>query len=775
MASLSSTFLRSVGAGDKSIDAAGRVKLVTLRELPKSLYATKLAVTTYPSSRRERKAIFNHIEVYKMVETIANKLREAGVRPGTVCAMALPNSFEAIVYFFALQWIGAIAAPIDTTLDTKDFVKQLRSVRAQTLVSPFLDASDAREDALYNSALEASEELKICNWHVYRTINEGVILETGGHAMGSAAWSGGAGDFKLDPDEIAVHVASDVAVLPLSHRALTAAAKSFASTYKLAMGMSTMLIPPIHDIQGILVLIAVFYTGGHLVLPGSNAGDSDKFWELAKTHDISWVSASPEFVMDIYEAHPKRSSSQELSFVRSCGGRMVPDVVTKIEDTLNCPILESCGVAEAAGLATANTLSDSKLGTVGKAVDGVEVAVFSTRTGEMIEKGSSQEGEVAVCGEQVTSGYLVKEITDESIYETQAFGSEGSVGRKTWLATGKRGTMDSAGYLTILDGSSRDLRTAELAAMEEQKRRETAEQERLDARRREEEEARRMEAERTAARNAALAKAGVPEGIDDETADAILARLAAIEANQARLEHELADKHASELEDLRARLEEAESAAERAARGERVTDVLDGRPQVLDVRMEELEAAVMAAAASAEMSANNTREAAKVAREVAESAYGSNQSRDVAITSATGDQGSLTKTVRVALDDVEAAMRNHPAVLHARAFGRKDRRFGAEVFCAIVPKKGARVSEPWLKLHAQSVLPAPMVPKKFYYLDELPMHMSRRELAESPLLKDLSAFSGYTEVKHVKGPAFRPLQRGATVAGPRPMHPQYQS
>jgi hypothetical protein len=51
----------------------------------------------------------------------------------------------------------------------------------------------------------------------------------------------------------------------------------------------------------------------------------------------------------------------------------------------------------------------------------------------------------------------------------------------------------------------------------------------------------------------------------------------------------------------------------------------------------------------------------------------------------------------------------------------------------------------------------------------LPVHISRRELAESPLLKDLSAFAGYSEVKHVKGP-FRPLQRGATVANPRHMY-----
>jgi hypothetical protein len=269
--------------------------------------------------------------------------------------------------------------------------------------------------------------------------------------------------------------------------------------------------------------------------------------------------------------------------------------------------------------------------------------------------------------------------------------------------------------------------------------------------------------------------------MDDATADAILARLAAIEANQARLASDLADKNAAELEDLRLRLEEEEQAADLAAAGGDARGgggMGEAAPVVLDVRMDELEAAVMAAAASAEMSAHNTKAAVQAAKDVAESAYGANQSREVAIASTTGDQGALTKTVRVALDDVETALRSHPAVAHARAFGRKDKRYGAEVFCAIVPKRGARVSEPWLKLHAQSLLPITFVPKKFYYLDELPVGMSRRELSESPLLKDLSAFSGYSEVKgsgaHIRGPAARappaPPGAGGKERPPRPMY-----
>jgi acyl-CoA synthetase (AMP-forming)/AMP-acid ligase II len=635
-------------------------------------------------------------------------------------------------------------------------------VKAQSLVSPYLETSEAREDSLFLATEAAASRLGLLNWHIHRTMNDGVVIEINQY-MGNAAWSGGAGDFKLDPDEVAVHISSPTDAVPLTHRALSAAAKSFVATYDLAINMTTILTAPLHDIHGILILTAVFYSGGHVVLPGSSR-DTSTFWDLASTHDVTWFSASPDDVLDIYEARAAlikpTPSYQHLTFVRSSGGRMAPDIVSKIQDLFDAPVLESYGVPETAGFASSNRQGEAKLGTFGRSVDGASIAIFDTETRAVLPAGSDRKGDIAVTGDQVAMGYLnSSDATEMSMYETE----DPVTGvRETWFATGDRGTIDEDGFLTVL-GDSRNLRAAERAAMEEKIRfaRELSSAE---------EEKRKGEALAAATRSAALERVGVSDadGIDDATADAILARLVTIEANQARLTQDLADKNAAELEELRARLEEAEEAADRAAAADMQMGVASSMgPAVLDMRMDELEAAVMAAAASAENSARNTRQAAAAAKELASSAYGSNQSRAVAIVANTGDQGALTRTVRVALDDVEAAMRSHPAVEYARAFGRKDKRYGAEVFCAIVPKKGARVSEPWLKLHAQSVLPAPMVPKKFYYLDELPLSMSRRELSESPILKDLSEFKGFTEIKgsNIKGPAWP--QKGGRA--PRPM------
>ncbi len=782
------------------------LKLRTLRELPKIRYSTNLAVTAYPSSRRGRKAVFSHVEALKMVEVIAGRMRECGVRPGTVCAYALPTSFEAIIFFYALMWIGAIAAPIDPDLSKDEFEEAIRKTGAVILVYPH----EGDDDELEERCVAATTSLDLIGWGIHRTINEGVKLETYGKLMGTgAAWAGGAGDFKIDPDEICLHLSSAVAVVPLSHGILCNAVKAFTSTYGNAISDSTMMAAPMHTIHGIITIASVLYFGGHIVLPGHGGFTPEKFWEMSKKHGVTWLSASDDQVVTLYEdANNSNASVPKLEFIRIVGEvPIAAEVVQAMEATLGTKCYESYGPVESSGFATTNCDESTKLGSLGTSVPGVSVATFNESTREKCDLG--EVGEVAVSGLNVAQSYYNSpSATEAAIFETESAGEDGEPIIVTWFATGDRGKIDESGYLTVV-GNSRELRATELALMEERRKVEAAEAEKraeaeaeerrialihAEKQREEEERTRRLEEtakqeqeaeerakkekaqaallaadQATASRMAeldererklkemeTLSRMGFanPEDLDEETANAILRRLEQIEANHKRLQADLEERNAVELEEMRRRVLEAEEEAAAAIARDNTLD-----PVMIDVRMEELEAAVMAAAASAESSANNTREAVKAAREVAQSTQNSNRSQPVDIKASTGDQGALTKTVRVALDEVEKAMEKHPAVRAARAFGRKDKKFGAEVFCAIVPKKGARVSEPWLKLFAQSQLAAAMVPKKFFYLSKMPENMTRKELSESPLLQDLSQFSGFTATKpSVKGPNWKSKQ-----------------
>lgn len=798
---------RSESAFHKNLTPADRLeilKLQTLRELPKARYATQLALTELPAGRG-RKVIFSHVEVYKMVETIATSLREAGVRPGTVCAFVLENSVEAIVYFLALQWIGAIASPIDPTASADETITHLKSVKAATVVSPLIDEDDEDDNALFQKMRDVCNSVDVISWHIHRTMNEGVVLEMHGkRASEGAAWSGGAGDFKLEPTESSIRMANveglDTSLtVQLNHRNMASATRAFSDSYELSPSQSTLLLTPVHSIQGLICMLGAMYSGGHIVISGNLDLEPEDVFKIVKEEKVSWFSTDADRIMELFEKakiDPEAAKGMNLSFVRSVGGNIDADTLRQVEPVLRAPILEAYGVLETSGVIVANKEFDFRPGTCGKPVTGCAVAIFND-DGEKLTAGTS--GNIGVAGPHVASGYMDNIYANEKSLVSVTDDDGQSI---TYFLTGDEGSLDSDGFLTVATNgkirrgasafraqeeeeikSSRALEAAALsrAAQEE---RETKEAQEEAARRtaaaeaeemarkeaQEEEERRALEArtledkkqqseERKTRAMPVFAPIPVPaSNLDSNVLDQILDRLDAIERNQKRMEEELEARRQSDMIEMRALVEKTQQQMD-----EQQQKMNASNGGVIQVNMDEINSAVNAAAASAQSSSQNTAAAAQAAKDAAaaaERASVAQGNRDLTIVSGpsnfveVNDPSSLQKTVLVSLDDVEEAMKLHPAVETARAFGRPDAKFGNEVFCAIVPGKGARISEPWLKLHAQSVLPAAFVPKKFFFRENLSPDSDRAELAQDKELKRISHLSGYSTTKLVKRPTW---------------------
>lgn len=853
---------RNESAFHKGLTAQERdqvLMLTSLREIPKSRYATQLAITQIPAGRG-RKAVFSHVEVYKMVENIANDLRETGVRPGTICAMVTPNSIEAIVYFLAVQWIGAIAAPVDETLSEADMKSVLQSVQAFTVVSPLIDEDDIEDDEMNAKITKVAKDLDIIHWNIYRTLNQGVQLEQHGRRAGKdAAWRGGAADFKIDAAEISVHLGSPgsfndssprggrALVVPLSHLNMAGAAKAFAATYELTPeNNTTVMTTPMHSIHSLVSLVGTLYSGGHVVVPALGQSLSgDTFFAIAKDNKVSWVTADSEFVEKLHTTSSNDKTILDgvsLKFVRCHDGRISAGSKQAFESTTNTILLESYGTSETSGMATSNTAKESKPGTAGRAVKTTQIAIFDPVTQERLPPGKS--GDIGVCSMMAMNGYLNDDTATEAI-RVEADEEDGK--KAIYILAGNRGTLSEDGYLTV-DGDSRELRAAEeqirgqraaaLAesnAIDEMKRKKQEEvereirekQEKLDA---EEAEARRAQEAEEAAKEEAAAKERAATKTDDSSSDAdgrdlgsqtdtgsrstsgsesesesekinkremaaagvgglaaggiasralnhnesnnngadaeamskILERLMSIEANQKQMEADLKAKHAQEMAEMQRLLEETQT-ANRMSQAAAAANQHTVAP-VMSMNMDEVNAAVNAASLAAQDSSRHTAEAAEAAKRAALAAEEAAKKQTPPVPTLDPnaskvevfDPNNVQKTVMVSLDEVEEAMLVHPAVGTCRAFGRPDPRFGSEIYCCVVPKKGARVSEPWLKLHAQSVLPAACVPKKFFYREGLKNDTERGDLSKDTDLKRISHLSGYSTTKIVKGPVWTP-------------------
>ncbi|GAB0494092.1 hypothetical protein MMPV_005382 [Pyropia vietnamensis] len=432
------------------------LRLTTLRELPKSLFFSKPAASALPATHRGgwkgRPVVYSHGEVYKMVESVAATMRESGVRPATVCALVAPSgSLEAAVFFLALVWIGAVAAPVDAGLDSERLAVALQACAATIVVSPLPDegADGDLEEGDGGEALEigarvanVAKKLGLVSWHLFRTTNEGVKLEMHGARAGvSAAWKGGSADYKVDPEEVAVHLlaypptldpaggdrdsAHMVDVVRLTHRNLVTSARMFATSYKLMVEQTTLLTCALHDAHGLVVLLATLLSGGQLVLPPAMAApkeffSADMFWPLVSSFELDWLSASPANlrILSAGKFFPDKSS---IAFVRvatglhtSSGGSASADDALSVEEVgfladrvFRAPVLPAYGPAAAAGHAAANTLgaSGESPGTLGKPIPfGVRIAILDPVTRAYLPNG--QVGDVAVSGHGASSAVL---------------------------------------------------------------------------------------------------------------------------------------------------------------------------------------------------------------------------------------------------------------------------------------------------------------------------------------------------------------------------------
>lgn len=213
----------------------------------------------------------------------------------------------------------------------------------------------------------------------------------------------------------------------------------------------------------------------------------------------------------------------------------------------------------------------------------------------------------------------------------------------------------------------------------------------------------------------------------------ILDRLLRLENSQNDFIQRLQTDHEVQMSDLRERL----IRAERMCAEIQNTDASSpSQLSLIHINTAGVEAALQAAISAEQDSASALVEAKKVVDE-ARRAVGTTSPAtafDVAVNgSPREDHEYIIKTVLIDLDNVERVMNNSSYVSVCRAFGLPDPKYGNEVYCVVAPKKGIKVSEPMLFIHAQKFLPAAQVPKRFFLVSDLPAGVTRQALADTQL------------------------------------------
>ena len=165
-----------------------------------------------------------------------------------------------------------------------------------------------------------------------------------------------------------------------------------------------------------------------------------KVLKLIEQHKVSVFLAIPS----MYRVLAMTDGQFDVSSVRFpiSGGEPLPvAVATAFERRFGVPIFEGYGQTEAAPVVTLNVPGSNRLGTIGRALPGVEVVIWNEQNHVLP---ADQVGELMVRGGNVMSGYHnLPEDTSKTI-------------TNGWLHTGDLGRMDAHGYITIT-GRKKDL------------------------------------------------------------------------------------------------------------------------------------------------------------------------------------------------------------------------------------------------------------------------------------------------------------------------------
>jgi long-chain acyl-CoA synthetase len=421
-----------------------------------------------------------HQEVARRVKRTALGLRELGIQPGDRVAILAPNCPEWAIADFACLSIRCADVPVYPTLPAKQAAYVLRDSGA---VAVFV-----ADDGQYAKVAEHRADLPAIR-HVILfggdASGPGVTTLQAVEQLGAAA-ERRYPDYErearaVSPDELATLIytsgtTGDPKGVMLTHRNFTTNVISALPRLPVGPADSALsLLPLSHSFERMAGHYTLFHAGVTIsyaesleqvaanmqevrptivlavprlyekiygrVLESALAGSSLKrrifFW--SKRNGEAWVDLSLNRQTVPAGLAFRRRLADRLVFTKLrartggrirffvSGGAPLSADIAKFFFAAGLPILEGYGLTETSPVICVNPFDRPRLGSVGPAIDGVEVRIAS-------------DGEILARGPNIMRGYYNKpEATREAI------DADG------WFHTGDIGELDAEGYLRITD------------------------------------------------------------------------------------------------------------------------------------------------------------------------------------------------------------------------------------------------------------------------------------------------------------------------------------
>ncbi len=346
------------------------------------------------------------------IARVAQVLRHAGVRPGDVVAVAIPDSPDLFTALLGALEVAAVA-PLDWQLTEAECRSRLTLLRARVLLSR--SGSDGHGAAVARTLgipvieLGGSENFTNIRQVPIRVPEEcAMVLQT----------SGTSGEPKL---------------VPLTHANLYAMGTAVRNGLDVRAEDRYISIMPLYHILGFSSALGQLMAGGSVACTGF---DARRFPAWIEELSPTWYAAGPALhrtILEMAQEDPEPFRRSRLRFVRCGSGAGSPALLNDLERVLQVEVINGYGLTEVGCATNTPPRSRRKTGSAGRTI-GLEIATMDAH-GNLLTPGS--EGEVVLRGDAVMPGYLDAEEANREVFVNG------------WFRSGDFGHLDQDGDLFI--------------------------------------------------------------------------------------------------------------------------------------------------------------------------------------------------------------------------------------------------------------------------------------------------------------------------------------
>jgi long-chain acyl-CoA synthetase len=357
---------------------------------------------------------------------VANALRAHGVQAGDRVALYLPNIPEFSLCYLAVLKTGAVAVSINAIFKSEEVAYILDDSGSTVLFTV--------EDLLMNVPRGERPSLRhvvVCagDAHGYPTLDEW---------MGKGATGGGAMDMHPDDPAVLLYTSGTTGVPKgtiLTHGNVVS--NMYATVHHAGFTRSDRLalfLPLFHVFGQNFIMNGAFTACATLVLHRRFL--PDRVLESIQRDRVTMFFGVPTIYTALLNTDLSTYDLSSIRYEFSAAATMPQEISRRWSERFGRPVYEGYGLTECSPFACYNHDFRHKFGSVGTAVENVEVKIVDEADTEVP---AGTWGEIVIRGPGVMKGYWGKPEDTASTL------------RNGWLHSGDTGLVDDEGYVFIVD------------------------------------------------------------------------------------------------------------------------------------------------------------------------------------------------------------------------------------------------------------------------------------------------------------------------------------